>query len=338
LDALLCRSDFVTLHVPLTATTRDLIGEQELAKMKPTARLINCARGGIVNEDALQQALTAGQLAGAALDVFVHEPPFDSALLDNPQVVVTPHLGASTQEAQVAVAVEVARQVLDVLEGRPAAHPVNAPMIPPETQAQLLPFCELVEKLGYMASQLVDKHLSQVRITYAGQLADMNTDLLRALLIKGLLQEVSETRITLVNASLLARGRGLHVIEEKTGDAGHFANLITVSFMDNGQERVLSGTIMRDEPYIVRIDHYWLDFVVRGYQLLIYHRDRPGLIGDVGHMTGRADINIASMGVGRLQPRGEALMVLTLDEPVPPDVRAEIEALPDVYSTRPLSL
>ena len=338
LDSLLERSDFVTVHVPLTSATRDLIGERELSKLKPTARLINCARGGIINEDALQRALAAGQLAGAALDVFVHEPPFDSSLLDSAKVIVTPHLGASTQEAQIAVAVDVAKQVVDVLEGRPAAHPVNAPLIPPETQAQLVPFCELVEKLGCAASQLVDKHMSQVRITYAGQLADMNTDLLRALLIKGLLQGVSETRITLVNASLLARNRGLHVAEEKTGDAGHFANLVTVSFADNGQEHVLSGTLVRDEPYIVRIDRYWLDFVVRGYQLLIYHRDRPGLIGEVGQLTGRADINIASMGVGRLQPRGEALMVLTLDECVSPQVRAEIEGLPDVYSARLLSL
>jgi D-3-phosphoglycerate dehydrogenase len=196
----------------------------------------------------------------------------------------------------------------------------------------------LVEKLGCAASQLVDRHMSHVRITYAGQLAEMNTDLLRALLIKGLLQGVSETRITLVNASRLARNRGLHVTEEKTGDAGHFANLVTVSFADNGHEHVLSGILMRDEPYIVRIDRYWLDFVLRGYQLLIYHRDRPGLIGEVGRVPGRADINIASMGVGRLQPRGEALMVLTLDECASPQVRSEIEGLSDVYSARLLCL
>jgi D-3-phosphoglycerate dehydrogenase len=338
LDDLLAQADFITVHVPLTATTRDLIGERELALVKPTARLINCARGGIVNEDALLEALETERLAGAALDVFSHEPPFDSPLLDNPKIVVTPHLGASTREAQVAVAFDVAQQVVDILAGRPAAHPVNAPFIPPETQAQLLPFCKLAEKLGGAASQLVDKHLNQVRITYAGQLADMNTDLLRALLIKGLLQGITEARITLVNASLIARDRGLRVVEEKTGDAGHFANLITLSFTDNGQEHVLSGTIMRDEPFIVRIDHYWLDFVLEGYQLLIYHRDRPGLIGEVGQVTGRADINIAFMGVGRLQPRGEALMVLTLDEYASPEVQAEIEALSDVYTVRMLEL
>jgi D-3-phosphoglycerate dehydrogenase len=338
LTDLLARSDFVTVHVPLTPATRGLIGAHELALMKPTARIINCARGGIVDEEALLAALDAGQIAGAALDVFASEPPTNSALLAHPKVVLTPHLGASTAEAQVAVAVDVAQQVVDVLAGRPAAHPVNAPIIPPEAQAELLPFCELAEKLGRMAFQLMDRRLSQLRITYAGQVAEMNTDPLRALLIKGLLQDVSESRITLVNAGLVARSRGLQLIEEKTGDAGHFASLITLSFSDNGQERVLSGTVLRNEPHIVHIDRYWLDFVPRAYHLLIYHQDRPGMIGEVGRLTGEADINIAFMGVGRLQPRGEALMVLTLDETVPPQVRAQIAALKDIYAVRLLEL
>ena len=338
MDELLARADFVTVHVPLTEGTRDLIGERELAMLKPTAFLINCARGGIANEGALLAALDAGQLSGAALDVFVSEPPFDSPLLDHPKVIVTPHLGASTHEAQVAVAVDVARQILDVLAGRPAAHPVNAPFVPPETQAQLIPFCTVVEKLGRLANQLVDRRLSQVRITYAGQLADMDTGLLRALAIKGLLEGITEARITLVNASLIARQRGLHVVEEKRDDAGHFANLITLSFSDNGQEHILSGTIMRNEPYIVRIDRYWLDFVARGHVLLIYHRDRPGMIGEVGRITGKADLNIAFMAVGRLEPRGESLMALTLDEAATPEVRAEIESLADVSHTRLLKL
>lgn len=338
LDELLAQSDFITLHVPLTSATRNMIGRDELARVKPTARLINCSRGGVVDEDALYEALNAGRLAGAALDVFVHEPPLGSPLLSSPQVVVTPHLGASTAEAQVAVAVDVAQQVLEVLAGRPAAHPVNAPFIPPETQAQLLPFCDLAEKLGAVTSQLISRRINQVRITYAGQLADMDTDLLRSLILKGLLQKVTEVRITMVNASLIARNRGLQVVEEKTGDAGHYANLITLSFADNGQERVLSGTIMRQEPYIVRIDRYWLDFVLRGHLLLIYHHDQPGLIGHVGQVTGGADVNIAAMAVGRLQPRGEALMALTLDEPAPAKVRAEIEAFPYIYATQQLEL
>jgi D-3-phosphoglycerate dehydrogenase len=337
-DDLLTQADFVTLHVPMTATTHHLIGKRELAMLKPTARLINCARGGVVDEDALVQALDRGLLAGAAVDVFTEEPPFDSPLLDNPKVVITPHLGASTAEAQVAVAIDVAHQVVNVLAGRPAAHPVNAPLIPPETQAQLLPFCELAESLGRVAIQLVNRHLNQIRITYAGQLANMDTGLLRALLIKGLLQEVTESRITLVNAGLVARNRGLQIVEEKTDDAGHFSSVVSLSFSDNDQEHTLSGTIMRNEPHIVRIDQYWLDFVPRGYQLLIYHRDQPGMIGQVGQVTGQADVNIAFMGVGRQQPRGEALMVLTLDEYASDEVRAGIEALPEVYAVQLLEL
>ena len=334
LDEVLIEADFITLHVPLTSATRHLIGERELALVKPTARLINAARGGIVDESALLQALDKGKLAGAALDVFVDEPPFGSPLLDHPKVVVTPHLAASTREAQVAVAVGVARQVVDILSGRPATHPVNAPLIPPETQAQLLPFYELANKLGRMAMQLVDTRLSQVRITYAGQLATTNTDPLRALAIKGLLQEVSDRRITLVNANLVARSHGLHLVEEKTDDAGDFSSLLTLSFIDDGRNRILSGIVVRDRPHIVRIDQYWLDFEPQGYQLLIYHRDRPGMIGDVGQLTGRADINIAAMHVGRLQRRGEALMVLSLDEFAPPAVQDRIEALEDIYAVR----
>ena len=338
MEQLLAESDFVTVHVPLVDVTRGLIGERELTALKSTAFLINCARGEIVDEGALLAALEAGHVAGAALDVFGREPPFESALLDHPKVIVTPHLGASTREAQVAVSVDVAKQIVDVLAGRPAAHPINAPLIPPETQAQLVPFCEVAEKLGSLASQLVDRRLSQVRIAYAGRLAETDTGLLRALVIKGLLGEVTEQRITLVNATLVARERGLRVVEETCCEADHFANLITLSFADNGEEHVLSGTLMHDTPYVVRIDRYWLDFIARGNQLLIYHRDRPGLIGEVGGITGRADINIAFMAVGRLKPRGESLMALTLDEPTTPQARAEIESLADVYRTRLLKL
>jgi D-3-phosphoglycerate dehydrogenase len=338
LDHTLARADFLTVHVPLTPTTRGLIGARELALLKPSARVINCARGGIIDESALETALNEGRLAGAALDVFSEEPPLQSPLLDNDKVVVTPHLGASTHEAQVAVAVDVARQVLDVLNGKPPAHPVNAPFVTSETQAELLPFGPLAEKMGVLARQLVDRHLGEVRITYAGRLAELDTDMLRALLIKGLLQDVSERRITLVNASLIARERGLHLIEEKNSDAGHFRNLITLRYSDNSDERLLSGTVMHGEPYVTHIDAYQLDFAARGVMLLIYHLDQPGRIGEVGQITGRADVNIATMAVGRLEPRGEALMVLTLDEPAPPNVLAEIEALTGVSAARLVDL
>ncbi len=338
MDELLRRADFLTVHVPLTPATKGLIGAQELALLKPTACVINCARGGVIDEEALAEALVHDQMAGAALDVFVEEPPKNAVLLQSEKTVLTPHLGASTTEAQVAVAVDVVQEVLSVLEGRSPTHPVNAPLIPPEAEAQVLPFCELAEKIGHAAAQLVDRRLDHVHVTYAGQLADYNTDPLRALLIKGLLEDVTETRITLVNANLVARERGLSLVEEKTGAVESFASTITLSFEDDGQERVLVGTVLRGEPHLVQIDAYPLDFVLKGHQLLIYHHDRPGLIGQVGDFTGDADINIAFMGVGRLEKRGQAWMVLTLDEPASADVIAGIEALDDIYATRQLEL
>jgi len=338
LDELLLQADFITVHVPMTSGTRGLIGERELALVKPTARIINCARGGIIDEVALSNALDAGQLAGAAIDVWESEPPLNSPLVGNPKAVVTPHLGASTREAQVAVAVDVVHDILAVFKGEPAKHPVNAPMIPPEVQAQLQPFAELAEKLGRAVSQLVDRGLSEMEVTYAGQLSSLNTDPLSALFIKGLLGHVTATQITVVNASLIARERGLQLSERKTSEAGYFTNLVTVRLRDDRGERRLSGTIIGGRPHIVRIDEYRLDFVLEGNQLLIYHVDRPGLIGSVGRITGRADINIAFMGVGRLSPRGKALMVLTLDEHMPDSVKSEIESLPDVYEARLLEL
>ena len=338
LDDVLTQADFVTVHVPITQATRGLIGERELGLMKPTSFVINCARGGVVDEAALSMALEDGVIAGAAIDVWENEPPFDSPLVKNPKVVVTPHLGASTREAQVAVAVDVVRDVLAVFRGEPALHPVNAPMIPPEVQRQLQPFGDLAEKLGIAARQLVDHGLSEVEVTYAGQLADLNTDPLRALLIKGLLEGVTATQVTMVNAALLARERGLHLVETKTCEAEHYASMISVRFRDNGRVRHLCGTTIGGRPHIVRVDQFRIEFILDGYQLLIYHKDRPGLIGRVGDITGQADINIAFMGVGRLEPRGEALMVLTLDEYVPEEVRAEIQSIPDVYEIRLLEL
>jgi D-3-phosphoglycerate dehydrogenase len=262
----------------------------------------------------------------------------DNPLTSNPKSVVTPHLGASTSEAQVAVAVDVVRDILGIFRDEPARHPVNAPMIPPEVQMQLQPFGELAERLGCAASQLVDHGLGTVEVTYAGQLADLNTDPLRALLIKGLLERVTDTQVTMVNANLLARDRGLEVVEKKTSEAEHFANLITVSFRDDGHQRQLCGTLIGGRPYIVRIDQFRIEFILEGYQMLILHRDRPGLIGQVGELTGLADINIAFMGVGRLEPRGEAMMVLSLDECVTDDVRKQIASIPDVYDLHFLEL
>jgi D-3-phosphoglycerate dehydrogenase len=333
LEDLLREADFVTLHTPLTEATRGLIGERELALMKPTARLINCARGGLVDEEALLRALDEGRIAGAALDVFAQEPPPpDHPLLRHPKVVITPHLGGSTREAQISVAREIAQQILTVLEGRLPQHAVNAPMVPPETLNVLVPYFDLAERLGRFYRQVAPGHIKQVRIIYGGELAEIDTTPLKAAVVKGLLESVIEQRVNVVNAHLIARERGLSIVEEKRPEAEPFANLMTLEITADGRKRSITGTVIRDEPHIVRIDEYWIDFVPEGYLLVCHNEDQPGMIGKVGTILGRADVNIAFMQVGRVIPRSRAIMVLGLDDPIPDPVLEEIVRVPGLYN------
>lgn len=332
LDEVLRRADFVTLHTPLTEATRGLIGERELALMKPTARLINCARGGLIDEEALLRALDEGRLAGAALDVFAQEPPPpDHPLLRHPKVVLTPHLGGSTREAQASVAEEIAQQILAVLEGRLPHHAVNAPLVPPETLEALVPYFNLAERLSRLYRQLFPGLIREVRIVYGGELAEMDTTPLNAAVVKGLLEDVIEQRVNVVNAHLIARERGLVLVEEKRPDAGPFANLLTLEITADGTTHSVAGTVIRHEPHVVRVDDYWIDFVPDGYLLVCYNEDRPGMIGKVGTILGQADVNIAFMQVGRVVPRGRAMMVLGLDDPIPEPTLQEIVGVPGLY-------
>lgn len=332
LPALLQRADFITLHTPLTPDTRNVINDETLAMMKPTARLINCARGGLIDEAALLRALDGGSIAGAALDVFSQEPPpADHPLLHHPRVIVTPHLGGSTEEAQAGVALDIARQVITVLDGQLPQYAVNAPIVPAETMETLAPYFDLAERLGRFYTQIVPARIEQVRIVYAGELAQMDTTPIKAAVVKGLLEAVIEDRVNMVNAHLIARTRGLKLIEEKHPGAEPFANIITLEITANGRERSIAGTIMRGIPHIVRVDEYWIDLVPDGYLLVCYNEDRPGMIGQVGTVLGRGDVNVAFMQVGRIVPRGRAMMVLGLDELIPDPVFQEVVAIPGLY-------
>jgi D-3-phosphoglycerate dehydrogenase len=330
LDELLRVSDFITLHTPLTPDTEGLIGRRELALLKPTARLINCARGGLIDEAALLEALNEGRLAGAALDVFAEEPPRDNPLVTHPAVIVTPHLGASTEEAQVRVATEVAEQVLAALRGQPVRYAVNLPLRP-EAAGVLWPYLGLAEKLGALCMQLIEGQLTNVEVTYLGSIAEHDTSPLKAAVIKGLLQTATEEHINIVNAHLVAKSRGLNITEQKRPDGadGH-TSLITVRAKATGGVVEVAGTIVRDEPHILRIGEFWVDVVPSGYALLSRHQDRPGVIGRVGTLLGQHDINISYMQVGRLAPRGQALMILGVDEPVPEELRQQIASFPDM--------
>ncbi|MBI4674421.1 MAG: phosphoglycerate dehydrogenase [Chloroflexi bacterium] len=332
-DELLATSDFVSLHTPVTAETKKLIGAAELAKCKPGARLVNTARGALLDENALLDALDTGHLAGAALDVFDKEPPHNERLLKHPAVVLTPHIGGSTTEAATRVSLEVAGEVLAVLQGKPARFAVNAPLVSPTLAPVLHPYINLAERLGRFYTKWVGGPLGKIEIEYAGTIASEETGVLTAAVIKGLLGPIVDTRVNLVNAALLAQAHGLHVAERKTRDVNRYDNLLTLT----GERRV-SGIVLHDEPHIVQLDGNWVDFVPKGYVMLTRHRDRPGMIGRVGTLLGAADVNIASMQVAREAPRGEAIMVLTLDDPAPDSVMQAICRELDIQWSQVLDL
>jgi D-3-phosphoglycerate dehydrogenase len=338
LGELLGMADFVTLHTPLTAQTKHLIGARALELMKPTARLINCARGELVDQAALLAALDTGRLAGAALDVFPDEPPIGNPLVGHPRVICTPHLGASTAEAQANVARDVAVQVLAVLEGRIAGHAVNAPLVSAETLAVLVPFIDLVERMGRLSVQIGGERIGRLRLAYSGKLCDHDLTPLRAAAVKGLLEQVVEERINLVNANLVARRRGIEIVEEKTTQPDRLGDLVTLEVTTDQGTRSVTGTVVRGEPHIVGIDGYWVDIVPAGYLLISHNRDQPGVIGRVGTILGNANVNIAFMQVGRDAPRGQALMILGLDDPMPPELFAELSQVPALYDAKLVKL
>ena len=334
-EELLRSADFITLHLPLSEATKGFIGARELALMKPSARLINTARGGIVDEEALYRAVEGGRIAGAAVDVFTEEPTTDSILLKSDKIIVTPHLGASTVEAQTSVALDIAHQVLEVLEGRPARYAVNLPITSPELFPRIAPFLELAHLLGRIASQLAEGQPSTIYLRYEGEIASWDTEALKAAAIGGFLESTAEERINLVNANFVAQGRGLKMVEQRSNICENYSSLTTLEVETSAGKTVIAGTTLRGEPHIVRVGDYWIDFIPSpGYWLFSDHLDRPGLIGAVGLVTGEADINISSMHVARLKPRGPALMVLRLDEPLTEEGRRKILAIPDIYTVK----
>jgi D-3-phosphoglycerate dehydrogenase len=335
MDELLKEADFVTLHVPLTATTTKLIGGKELAKLKPTARIINCARGGVIDEEALLEAIKTGKVAGAAFDVFDHEPVTDSPLFKEDRIIVTPHLGASTIEAQTSVAKDVAAEVLTVLQGQFSKYAVNAPHIPPE----LAPFMKVATTMGNLASQLMEGQIDSTHIRYSGGVTNYDCNAIKTAIISGLLQQASEERINLVNVGLVATQHGLKISEEKEVICQNYANLLTLQVNTNVRTTIISGTVRDGETHIVQVDDFWLDIVPAGrYFLFCDHIDRPRLVGAIGNITGKADINISSMHLSRLQPRGKALMILALDEPLDEESLQEIRALSGVHNAKAVRL
>jgi len=336
-DRLLERADVVSVHVPLTRTTRGLIGREQLARMKPGAILLNVARGGVIDEAAVAAALASGRLAGAGVDVFEAEPPTGSPLLDAPNTLLTPHLGASTAEAQVLVAEEVADQVLDVLAGRSARYAVNAPLLTPETAEAIAPYLPLAELLGRFYAQFARSGARTLTLEIAGELAAFDASPLTAAVLRGLIETSTTQRVNLVNAASLARARGITVVERKTTDAGAYAASISLSGESGGRTTTVAGTVAGGETRLIRLNDYRLDMEPTDVMLITHHRDRPGMIGRIGQTLGAADVNISAMHVGRSAPRADALMVLALDDDVPAAVADTIrgqDSVLDLWTIR----
>jgi D-3-phosphoglycerate dehydrogenase / 2-oxoglutarate reductase len=319
-------ADAVTVHVPLTRSTKGLIGAAELATMKPGAFLVNVARGGVIDEEALAAALGDGRLGGAAVDVFGSEPPGpELALRDAPNTILTPHLGASTEEAQTRVAVEAAEQVLDVLAGRPARYAVNAPLLTPETAQALAPFLPLARTLGQFYAQFAPD-LSGLTLEVAGELASYDAAPLVAAALGGILETHTEERVNVVNAPSLAKARGIALVERKTPVAGRYASLLTLT-----GSATVAGTVASGESRLVRLGEHSMDLAPAAHMLVCRHSDRPGTIGRVGHALGEADVNISAMHLARSRPRAEAFMILALDDPVPEGAAEAISAIEAVH-------
>jgi D-3-phosphoglycerate dehydrogenase len=337
LEELLARADVVSVHVPLTRATKGLIGPTALARMKPGALLLNVARGGVVDEAAVADGLRTGRLSGAGVDVFEHEPPTDSPLLEAPNTILTPHLGASTAEAQVAVATEVAGQILDVLDGRSARYAVNAPLITPETAQAIGPYLPLAETLGRFVAQFERSAPRTLTFEVAGELAGHDATPLGAAVLRGLLETVTTERVNLVNAGMLARARGITVVERRTPEAGTYASLLTLTAEADGRTTTVGGTVAAGEARIVRLGNYRLDMEPSEVMLITRHRDRPGMIGRIGTLLGEADVNISAMHVARTAPREDAFMILALDDDPPAAVADAIrshEGVIDVWTIR----
>lgn len=331
-EDILKESDYISIHTPLNDETRDLLGKEQLAKMKKGARIINCARGGIVNEHDLKDALDSGHIAGAAIDVYPKEPPEDRVLIDHPKTICTPHLGASTEEAQSVVAVDLAYQIVDALEGKGVRNAVNIPYVDPALMEQMGPYIQLGEKIGRLGSQLARGAVEKVEVVYSGELTDFNVSPITVAIIKGMLEPYLDIVVNYVNAPYIAKERGVSFTEVKSSDPMGYTNLISVSFRLKDKEISLSGTLFaaRKDPRIVRIDGYHVDVKPFGWLLVVKNIDRPGFLGSIGTVIGNAGINIADMTLGRKEKGGIVVTAIAVDDRISDELLGEIRKLKQV--------
>lgn len=340
--ALLSESDYITVHTPLSSETHHLLSRKEFALMKRGVRIINCARGGILDEQALFQAIKSGKVAGAALDVFEKEPPVGSPLLTLPQVVATPHLGASTEEAQEKVAVEIVKEVIDALKGKALRGAVNMPSLDMENFRQLKPYLLMAERLGTFHAQMVQGPIKEAQLDYTGEVIQENSKPISAAFLKGLFETIVPDTVNYVNSPYLARSRGVKVLESRLSSAeaiSGYADLLTTKVTGKGKPQILSATLFaQKEPRLVQVGDFHIDATLSGVLLLCYHKDVPGMIGKIGTVLGRHRVNIASLHNGRRSIGGVALTTLSIDGAVSKKVNFELLSFPEMKHVKMVQL
>ena len=326
-EDLLKQSDFITLHLPLNPQTYYLIGEKELAMLKPDVRIVNCARGGLIDEDALCAALQEGRVAGAALDVFEQEPPTSCSLLEQDKFIATPHLGASTREAQTNVALQVAEQVIKALQGEPIVSAVNMPALLPETRAALEPYFPLTQVLGSFYMQVFGGSVDEIELTYFGNITSQPLELLTTSCLIGFLRHIIGDGVNWVNAPYIAKGRGIAIRETSTTEIKHYNNMIRMTGRSGKEEHHISGTMRSNGMRIVRVDDYLIEITPSRYMLVTTHQDRPGVVGKIGTLLSDENINIASMQLGRNKADHKAMMFIQVDEEISKKILNKVQEL-----------
>jgi D-3-phosphoglycerate dehydrogenase len=339
MDELLNKSDFISVHTPLTDETRNLIDKNSFKKMRNGVILINCARGGIVNEKDLYEAIKEGKVAGAALDVFEKEPAIGNPLLELEEVIGTPHLGASTGEAQENVSIAIAQQIIDYLILGEARNAVNMPMVSPDILPFLRPYLRLGEKLGSFLAQICNYAIEEVLIEYHGEVIEFGTKPITISVLKGLLTPFVGETVNFVNAQVMAKERGMRITESTSAKAEDFASLIAITTRSKMEQNYIAGALFgRKELRIVKLNDFLIEAIPEGHILLVNNYDRPGVIGNIGTALGSRNINIATMQFGRDQMGGNAISLLHLDTPLPPGILGEILRLPNIISVRQIQL
>ncbi|MCV0382443.1 MAG: phosphoglycerate dehydrogenase [Erythrobacter sp.] len=336
LDTLLARADFITLHTPLTEETRNILSAENIAKTKKGVRIVNCARGGLIDEAALAEALDSGQVAGAALDVFQTEPAKESPLFGKANFICTPHLGASTTEAQVNVALQVAEQMADYLVSGGVSNALNMPSLSAEEAPKLRPYMKLAENLGSLVGQLAHGNLTRISVEREGAAAELSGKPITGAVLAGLMRQYSDT-VNMVNAPYLAKERGLDVREIRHDREGAYNTLLRVTVGTESGERSVAGTLFgTDAPRLVEIFGVRIEAELEGHMLYIVNEDAPGFIGRIGSLLGEAGINIGTFHLGRRQAGGEATLLLSVDAPIPPELVRQACALQGVKTVMPL--